>query len=90
MPDMNPDTSAEALAQVLAGHAALLWGAPRAADLQDSLTQAAQDSYGCSAAVTRFRYRAGLLPCGLNPARRQRNNDSSTSPGRLRICAGNP
>ena len=42
VPDMNPDTSAEALAQVLAGHAALLWGATRAADLQDSLTQAAQ------------------------------------------------
>ena len=42
MPEMKSDTSAEALAQVLAGHAALMWGAPRAADLQDSLTQAAQ------------------------------------------------
>ena len=39
---MKPDTSAEALAQVLADHAALLWGAPRAGGLQDSLTQAAQ------------------------------------------------
>ena len=42
IPDMKSDTPAEALAQVLAGHAALMWGAPRAADLQDSLTQAAQ------------------------------------------------
>ena len=42
MPDMNPDTLVEALAQALAGHAALLWGAPRAEGLQDSLTQAAQ------------------------------------------------
>ena len=42
MPDMNPDTPVEGLAQALVGHAALLWGAPRAADLQDSLTQAAQ------------------------------------------------
>ena len=42
MPEMKSDTPVEALAQVLAGHAALLWGAPRAADLQDSLTQAAQ------------------------------------------------
>ena len=42
VPDMKSDTPVEALAQVLAGHAALLWGAPRAADLQDSLTQAAQ------------------------------------------------
>ena len=42
MPDMKPDTPAEALAQVLVGRAALLWRAPRAADLQDSLTQAAQ------------------------------------------------
>ena len=42
MPDMKPDTSAEALAQVLAGHAALLWGAPKAAELQDSLTRTAR------------------------------------------------
>ena len=42
MPEMNPDTPVEGLAQVLAGHAALLWGAPRAGELQDSLTQAAQ------------------------------------------------
>ena len=42
MPDMNPDTPVEGLAQALADHAALMWGAPRAADLQDSLTQAAQ------------------------------------------------
>ena len=42
MSDMKPDTSAEALAQALAGHAALMWGAPRAEELQDSLTQAAQ------------------------------------------------
>ena len=42
VPDMKPDTPAEALAQVLAGHAALLWGVARAGELQDSLTQAAQ------------------------------------------------
>ena len=42
MPEMKPDTPAEALAQVLADHAVLLWGAPRAAHLQDPLTQAAQ------------------------------------------------
>ena len=42
MPDMKPDTSAEALAQVLAGHAALLWDAPKAEALQDSLAQTAR------------------------------------------------
>ena len=42
VPDMKPDTPVEGLAQVLADQAALLWGAPRAGELQDSLTQAAQ------------------------------------------------
>ena len=42
MSDMKLEPSAEALAQALAGHAALMWGAPRAEGLQDSLTQAAQ------------------------------------------------
>ena len=42
MPEMKSVTPVEALAQVLAGHAALLWRAPRAGELQDSLTQAAQ------------------------------------------------
>ena len=39
---MNADTSAEALAQVLADHAAARWGAPRAADLQAPLARTAQ------------------------------------------------
>jgi hypothetical protein len=42
MPDMKSDASAEALTQVLAGHAALLWGAEKAANLQESLTQTAR------------------------------------------------
>lgn len=42
MANMNADTSAEALAKVLAYHAAARWGAPRAEDLQDRLVQTAQ------------------------------------------------
>ena len=42
MPDTKPDDSADALAKVLASHAALLWGEHKAADLQESLTQAAR------------------------------------------------
>ena len=42
MTDLNADTSAEALAQVLAAHAAAKWGASRAEDLQDRLVQTAQ------------------------------------------------
>jgi hypothetical protein len=42
MPDTKPDGSTEALAQVLAGHAALLWGDEKAANLQESLTQTAR------------------------------------------------
>lgn len=39
---MNADTSAKALAQVLAAHAAAKWGASRAEGLQDRLAQTAQ------------------------------------------------
>ncbi len=42
MPATNPDSSAEDLAQVLAAHAALLWGQQKAADMGQSLTQAAR------------------------------------------------
>ena len=40
--DMNADTSAEALAQVLAVHAETKWGASKADALQDRLVQTAQ------------------------------------------------
>jgi hypothetical protein len=42
MPDTKPDGSTEALAQVLAGHAALLWGDEKAANLQEAMTQTAR------------------------------------------------
>ena len=42
MPDMKPDATAEDMAQVLAGYAALLWGAPKAEGLQESLVQASR------------------------------------------------
>ena len=42
MANVNADTSAEAMAQVLTDHAAARWGAPRAAALQDRLVQTAQ------------------------------------------------
>lgn len=42
MANMNVDTSAQALAKVLADHATARWGAPRAAELQDRLVQTAQ------------------------------------------------
>ena len=41
MSDMNADTSAEALAQVLADHASAKWGASRAEQLQARLAQTA-------------------------------------------------
>ena len=41
MADMRAETSAEELAQVLAGHAALMWGPHRAADLHDPLARTA-------------------------------------------------
>ena len=39
MANMKADTSTEALAQVLADHAATKWGASRAADLQEPLAR---------------------------------------------------
>ena len=42
MANMKSDTSTEALARVLADHAAAMWGASRAEDLQDRLVQTAQ------------------------------------------------
>ena len=42
MADLKAGTSTEALAQVLAAHAAAKWGAPRAEVLQDRLVQNAQ------------------------------------------------
>ena len=42
MPNVTPDSSAEALTQVLAGHAALLWGGEKAASLQEAMTQTAR------------------------------------------------
>ena len=42
MADLRADTSAEALAQVLAAHAAAKWGASRAEELQQRLVQTAQ------------------------------------------------
>ena len=42
MPEDRPETNTETLAQVLADHAALLWGAEKAAQLQPLLEQAAR------------------------------------------------
>ena len=42
MPKDRPETDTETLAQVLTHHAALLWGAEKAALLQPSLEQAAR------------------------------------------------
>ena len=42
MADMKSETSAEALAQVMAGHAAHMWGPARSEDLHDPLVRTAQ------------------------------------------------
>ncbi len=42
MSDMKADTSAEALAQVMAGHAAFMWGPSRAEELHDPLVRTSQ------------------------------------------------
>ncbi len=42
MAEMKADTSAETLAQVMAGHAALMWGPARSEDLHGPLVRTAQ------------------------------------------------